>query len=84
MTLTKNLGTSIAGVGGWLATLLLLWQCVQGGHIDIMCAIQVIFGGSVSTGLMLAKDARTTGGTVPATIEAEKRVKGPGAEPSEK
>lgn len=79
----KNLRTTLSGAGGWLATLALLLKCFIDGHFDIMCAIAVLFGGSVSTGLLLAKDGVVTGGTVPATVEAEKRVKGHGSAPSE-
>jgi len=80
----KNHKTTIAGGVGWLGTLMMLVHCFSGTHLDLMCLFNVIIGGGASTGLMLAKDFNTTGGSVPLTKEAETRVTGHKSDPSTK
>lgn len=66
----KNWQTSLGGI---VSILIALYHCYSMGKIDIMCVYAVIVG----TSLLRAKDQNVTGGTVPATVEAEARVTSP-------
>lgn len=66
--------TTTAGIGAILTGLLALVHCYSGGHLDWMCflaGLSAIFSGG---GLVAAKNATDTGGTVPVTVEALART----------
>jgi hypothetical protein len=68
----KNWLTSLFGIASIIVA---LFHCVHNGSIDLTCVQAILVG----AGLLAAKDRNVTGGTVPATVEAESRVNSPKA-----
>ena len=70
----KNIWTSLFGAMAALPNLLPLFGIASFGHIGSVSVSQLISGVGIAALGMSAKDRNVTGGTVPQTAEAEKRV----------
>jgi hypothetical protein len=66
----KNWRTSLVGI---ITIIIAIYHCFEGHHLDLQCVLLAIPG----LGFLLTKDQAVTGGTVAATVEAERRVDSP-------
>jgi len=73
--LGPNWQTSLSGIGALLGAAAGIFHSVSVGQMPDMTQIGILFAAvSAGVGLLQAKDKAVTGGTIPATPEAKKRV----------
>lgn len=80
MRFLKNIRTTVVGIATLLSGLGLLGAALKGaldGHPSLEAFSAAFAAIGAGVGLILAKDANVTGGTVPATAEAAARVASP-------